>query len=145
MFRTVFPAIIAATFFAGSALAESYKCQIENYGRPVNFAGGFQAQKELLKSWMPYEVFYVVTDGDRATLYHSGDLEIESRSSNVEENTLAFTFRDYPYADGGSSRFRDTRFTLSLDSMDFSIRLKMNPGPRYRKSGGSAFGSCQRE
>ena len=132
----------ALVFGAGFAQAEAYKCSIETYGRPNNFAGSYQKQKELMRSWMPYKIFYIETKGDSATLYHSKDLDIPSLKNESNSNNITFLFRDYPYASGGSSRFRDTRVAISKADGKFSLKLKMNPGSRYLKSGGSAFGTC---
>jgi len=135
-------AAATATLAAGAAQAENYKCQIETYGRPSGFAGGFQKQMRLMKSYMPYKTFYVVTDGAGAKMYHSGDIVLDSVSSAVSGSPLVYTFRDAPVPEKSTSLVRETRFSLTPGSNIFAISLTMNPGSGYNEAAGAAYGTC---
>lgn len=139
--------IIVAAYMAlaTSAQATNYECHIDNYGRPVNFAGGFQHQKELMRSWLPAETFYLYVNEQEVILHHSGGDNGRTPASNMSArgNLVTYRFRDQPRSTGNNTVIRDNTLAFDQSNNSFSITLRINNGGRFKQSGGSAFGQCQ--
>jgi len=145
----VFPVLAILIIFFTSAIAgaakDVYKCDITKFGQPVNFSGGYQNKHDLMVSWLPRTPFYVEVEGDSATLYASSESTIPSKSGKIESTRISFRFSDYPKRDKGRTLLRNLDFTLQTGDMTFSVSMLMNPGVRFTKARGSAFGSCVKQ
>lgn len=128
-----------------SAHATNYECHIDNYGRPVNFGGGFQRQKELMRSWLPPETFYLYVNEQEVILHHGGgeDGRTPALNTSSRDNLITYVFRDQPRSTSNAVGIRDTTLTLDQSNLSFSIVMRKNNGGRTKQSGGSAFGQCQ--
>ncbi len=129
---------------ATSAQAANFECHIDNYGRPVNFAGAFQHQKELMRSWLPAETFFLYINEQDVILHHSGGEDGRTPASNISSrgDLITYRFRDEPRSSGNSIVIRDTTLAFDQSDFSFSIVMRKNNGARTKQSGGSAFGQC---
>ncbi len=143
--RIFFATLISTLLCVTSAFAQNLECNITKFGGPVNFAGAYQHQVDLMRSWMPPQRFYIYINPDQVILHHSDGADGQTPASEVNQNgnDMAYMFIDYPIASNNMSRIRRTRITLNQSDLSFSIFLRMGSGPQTRRSGGSAWGQCK--
>ncbi len=136
--------MILAMFSGFSAAAEDYTCKIERYGSPVNFAGSFQRQRELMASWMPAETFYLYRRGGPSILHHSGGENGQTPASDetVNGQTIGLVFIDHPVSSANTSDARRITMTLNTGDNSFTLRLALTTGGNYKQAGGTAWGHC---
>lgn len=142
--RKILTIASAIMLLANTASATDYECNIEQYGSPVNFAGSFQRQKELLRSWMPASTFYLYVNGQDVILHHSGgdNGRTPAAAQSLNGNTATYQFDDTPMSSANQSRIRRNTMTFDQSDLGFSMVLTMGNGPRTKRSGGSAYGQC---